>query len=199
LTKLNDFRQEEPILRVAVERAMKAADVMTRNVVAVAVDAPLIEAMRLMLQNRISGLPVLGHGGELVGVITESDLLRLDGGGARSPRPHWIELLIEPEHLPKDYASYHGRKVSEVMTASPVTIAQDAPLDEALRLMEVHRIKRLLVVRSGALVGVISRADLLHALSRAVREAGELAQSSERSRVHAARLESQLWMRGIKP
>jgi len=128
-----------------------------------------------------------------------TNLLRLDGGSVRSPRPHWIELLIEPEHLPKDYASYHGRKVAEAMTASPVTIAEDAPLDEALRLMNLHHIKRLLVVRSGALVGVISRGDLLHALSRAIREAGELAQSSERSRVRAATLESQLWMRGIKP
>jgi CBS domain-containing protein len=106
---------------------MKGTDVMTRDVVSVAVDEPLIEAMRLMLQNRISGLPVLDRGGALVGVVTESDLLRLDGGSVRSPRPHWIELLIEPEHLPKDYASYHGRKVAEAMTASPVTIAEDAP------------------------------------------------------------------------
>ncbi|HLN07615.1 MAG TPA: CBS domain-containing protein [Xanthobacteraceae bacterium] len=178
---------------------MKAADVMTRNVVSVAVDAPLIEAMRLMLKHSISGLPVLDRDGKLVGVITESDLLRLDGGAALSPRPHWIELLMKPERLPRDYATYHGRKVGEAMTADPVTIGEDDSLDGALRLMEIHHIKRLLVVRGGDLVGVISRGDLLRALSRAVREAGELAQRSERSWQRAARLESQLWMRGIKP
>ena len=174
--------------------------VMTRNMVSVAVDAPLIEAMRLMLQKPDQRLPVLGHGGELVGVITESDLLPalMEAASARPQPQHWIELLISRITCPRITPAIIG-EVSEAMTADPVTIAEDDPLDEALRLMEVHHIKRLLVVRNGALVGVISRGDLLHALSRAIREAGELAQSSERSRLRAARLESQLWMRGIKP
>jgi CBS domain-containing protein len=170
---------------------------MTCNVVSVAPDAPLTEAMQLMLHNGISGLPVLDRDGTLVGIITESDFLRLDG--QRSQPPRWIELLFSPEHRPKDCASYQSRKVSEVMTANPVTIGPDVRLDDAQCLMDAHHIKRLLVVRDGALVGVISRADLLHALSRAIRDATEHAHHSERSRQRADRLECQLWMQRIKP
>jgi CBS domain-containing protein len=171
---------------------------MTRKVVSVAPDAPLTEAMQLMLHHSISGLPVLDKGGKLLGVITESDFLRLDGG-QRSQPPRWIELLFSPEHRPRDYASYHVCKVCDVMTANPVTIGPDVKLDDAQRLMDTHHIKRLLVVRDGALVGVISRADLLRALSRAIRDATEQAHHSERSRQRADRLECQLWMQRIKP
>ena len=177
---------------------MRSGDVMTRKVVSVAPDAPLTEAMQLMLHNGISGLPVLDKDGTLVGVITESDFLRLDGG-QRSQPPRWIELLFSPEHRPRDYASYHVCKVCDVMTANPVTIGPDVRLDDAQRLMDAHHIKRLLVVCDGALVGVISRADLLRALSRAIRDATEQAHHSERSRQRADRLECQLWMQRIKP
>jgi CBS-domain-containing membrane protein len=123
-----------------------------------------------MLQNKISGLPVVDGAGLLVGIITEGDFLRRAETGTQRKRPRWLEFLTGPGRLAGEYVRTHGRKVSEIMTPDPVTAAEDTPLDEVVQLMEQHRIKRLPVVRGRAVVGIISRANLLHALASVVRE-----------------------------
>jgi CBS domain-containing protein len=70
---------------------MKAKDVMTRNVISVAPDASILEAVRLMLQNRISGLPVMTKDGRLVGIVTEGDFLRRAETGTEHKHPHWMD------------------------------------------------------------------------------------------------------------
>jgi len=149
---------------------MKTADVMTRKVISVGAEASVLEAIRLMLQNKISGLPVVDGEGLLVGIVTEGDFLRRAETGTQRKRPRWLEFLTGPGRLAGEYVRTHGRKVSEIMTSDPVTIVEDTPLDEVVRLMEQHRIKRLPVVRDRAVVGIISRANLLHALASVVRE-----------------------------
>jgi len=136
----------------------------------------------LMLQNKITrlptdllgsrprGLPVVDGAGLLVGIITEGDFLRRAETGTQRKRPRWLEFLTGPGRLAGEYVRTHGRKVSEIMTPDPVTAAEDTPLDEVVQLMEQHRIKRLPVVRGRAVVGIISRANLLHALASVVRE-----------------------------
>jgi CBS domain-containing protein len=143
---------------------MRARDVMTNPVISIEADAPVMRAVRLMLQNRISGLPVIGAAGELVGMVTEGDFLRRGEIGTRRHRNRWIEFLIGPGRLADEYVHACGRKVDEVMSRNPVTITEDTPLDQAVDLMERHRIKRLPVVRDGALVGILTRANLMHAL-----------------------------------
>jgi CBS-domain-containing membrane protein len=117
-----------------------------------------------MLQNRISGLPVIGPTGELVGMVTEGDFLRRGEIGTQRRRSRWLEFMIGPGRLAEEYVRASGRKVDDVMTRNPVTIAEDTPLDQAVDLMERHRIKRLPVVRDGRLVGIVTRANLMHAL-----------------------------------
>jgi CBS domain-containing protein len=143
---------------------MKARDVMTPRVISIETDAPIMQAVRLMLQNRISGLPVVGRKGELVGMVTEGDFLRRGEIGTQRHRNRWLEFLIGPGRLADEYVHARGRKVEEVMTREPITVSEDAPLDEAVRLMEKHRIKRLPVVRAGALIGIVTRANIMHAL-----------------------------------
>ncbi len=172
---------------------------MTRRVVSIAPDASITEAMRLMLQHEISGLPVIDRTGKLVGIVTEGDFLRRGEPGTGSERPHWIEVLIGPEKLADEYVRRRDRKVSDVMTSDPVTITDGTSIEDAVRLMEGRRIKRLLVTRQGEVVGVISRTDLLRALSRAIRQASNSAMIGERSRSREAQLESQLWMHRIRP
>jgi CBS domain-containing protein len=121
-------------------------------------------AVRLMLQNRISGLPVVGPKGDLVGIVTEGDFLRRGELGTQRHRSRWVEFLIGPGRLATEYVHASGRKVEEVMTVPPVTVDEDTPLEQVADVMERRRIKRLPVLRDGRLVGIITRANLMHAL-----------------------------------
>jgi CBS domain-containing protein len=143
---------------------MRVGDVMTRNVVSIQSDDTILKAARLMLQNRISGLPVLDAEGSLVGMVTEGDFLRRAEIGTDRRRPKWIEFVLGPGRLAAEYTHASGRKVEDVMTEEPVTIGEDVSLATAVELMERMRIKRLPVVRDGKIVGIISRANLVRAL-----------------------------------
>jgi CBS domain-containing protein len=149
---------------------MQVRDVMTRNVIAAKADDSILSAARLMLQNRISGLPVLDASGALVGVVTEGDFLRRGELGTTKRRPKWVEFLLGPGKLAEEYVHQSGRKVSEVMTRDPRTVGEDDTLESVVTQMERHRIKRLPVLRDGRVVGIISRANLLHALASLARE-----------------------------
>ncbi len=144
---------------------MKAVDFMTRNVVSVDADASIAKAIRLMLQNRISGLPVVDSTGGLVGIVTEGDFLRRTETGTEVHRPHWLEFLLGPGRRADDYVRTHARKVREVMTRDVASVTQDTPVDEIVRLMEHRRIKRVPVVQDGKVVGIVSRANLLLVLA----------------------------------
>ena len=141
---------------------MNVADVMTRGVISIAPDDLMRKAAQLMLQYDVSGFPVLDRG-ELVGIITEGDFLRRGEIGTERHRTRWIEILAGPERLAEEYAHAHGRKVGEVMTREVVTVAEDASLEEAVRLMERYHIKRLPVVKSDTMVGILSRGNLVRA------------------------------------
>ena len=150
---------------------MQVRDVMTRNVISVKADEFILSAARLMLQNRISGLPVLDASGGLVGIVTEGDFLRRGELGTTKRRPRWVEFLLGPGKLAEEYVHQSGRKVFDVMTRDPRTVSEDDTLETVVAQMERHRVKRLPVVRQGKLVGIISRANLLHALASLAREA----------------------------
>ncbi|HML14254.1 MAG TPA: CBS domain-containing protein [Xanthobacteraceae bacterium] len=173
---------------------MNAADVMTAHVISVTPDASILECIRLMLQHRISGLPVIDAAGTLVGIVTEGDFLRRVESGTERKRPRWLEFIAGPGRLADEYVHSHGRKVGEVMTPDPMTIAEDTPVEEVVRLMEQRRIKRLPVVRAGKVVGIVSRANLLHALASVGREAAPPSKDDQAIRARClAELAKQPW------
>ncbi len=173
---------------------MKASDVMTRRIVSVTPEATVLEAVRLMLQNHISGLPVIDATGNLIGVVTEGDFLRRAETGTQRKRSRWLELLVGPRALAEEYVHAHGRKVEEVMTADPITISEDTPLEEVVRAMERHRIKRLPVVRGKNVVGIVSRANLMHALASLGRAAPAASNSDTAIRNQILKeLDKQVW------
>ena len=147
---------------------MKASDVMSRNILSVGRDATIAEAIRLMLDNQISSLPVIDAAGRLVGILTEGDLLRRSETGTERHRPRWLEILMGPGRLAGEYVRTHGRKVEEIMTRDLVSVTPDTPLDEIVALMERRRIKRVPVLDGDTPVGIVSRADLLRALARSL-------------------------------
>ncbi len=148
---------------------MRAKDVMTQPVMTVSSQSSILEAVRLMLQNKISGLPVVDKAGELAGILTEGDFLRRTETDTLRRRPRWIEFLLGPGRLAEEYVRTSGRRVDEVMTTEVVSVLEDAPLDEVVTVMERHRIKRVPVVRGKHVVGIVTRANLLHALITAAK------------------------------
>jgi CBS domain-containing protein len=161
---------------------MNAADVMTRNILSVRPDAAIAEAIKLMLDNRISGLPVIDEAGRLVGILTEGDLLRRGETATERHRPRWLEILMGPGRLAEEYVRTHGRKIGEVMTRDPVCVRPDTALKEIVELMERHRIKRVPVLEGEVMVGILSRADLLRGLAGALEAAPVAATSDEEIR-----------------
>jgi CBS domain-containing protein len=161
---------------------LKASDVMTRDVLTVGPGSSVAQAIRLMLDNGVSGLPVLDHDGKVAGILTEGDLLRRSETGTERHRPRWLEILMGPGRMAGEYVRTHGRKVQEIMTRDLVSVTEDTPLDKIVELMERHRIKRLPVLSGGTLVGVVSRADLLRALVLALDEQRAGVQSDDEIR-----------------
>jgi CBS domain-containing protein len=149
---------------------MRVKDVMTPNVICIGADEPILKAARLMLQNRISGLPVIDKDGELVGIVTEGDFLRRSELGTQRQRPKWLEFIIGPGRLAQEYTHSSGRKVEDIMTPEPRTIAEDETLEAVVDAMERHHVKRLPVTCGGRVVGIISRANLMHALASLSRD-----------------------------
>lgn len=173
---------------------MKAADVMTHDVKVIESDASVAKAVRLMLNNGFSGLPVVDAQGKLVGMLTEGDLLRRTETGTEKRRPRWLEFLAGPGRLAEEYARTHARRVDDVMTADVTSVGEETPVEQIVQIMERRRIKRVPVVRGGKVVGIVSRANLLRALARLWREPepASIDDGALRERI-LAELEKQGW------
>jgi len=124
-------------------------------------ETPLVQAIRLMTRYKVSGVPVVGPGGHVVGILTEGDLLRRAEIGTAEKPASWLKSFFLAGRAAEDYVLTHGRRVSEVMTADVVTVTSDTPLADAIQLMLRHHVKRLPVVYNGHLRGIISRADVV--------------------------------------
>jgi CBS domain-containing protein len=148
---------------------MKVADVMTHQVITVAPDASIFHAIRLMLQNKISGLPVVDAKGQLVGIVTEGDFIRRVENDTERRRSSWLQFLMSSGDLADDYVRSHGRKVEDVMSRKLQTASEQATLEEIVRTMERAKVKRVPILRGGKLVGIITRANLTRALASAAR------------------------------
>lgn len=150
---------------------MQAQDIMTKSVISIGPDDTVVRAVRMMLQNRISGLPVIDSAGRLVGMVTEGDFLRRVETATERKRPRWLEFLAGGGQLANEYVRTHARRVSDVMTTDPVSVTEDTPLEDVVTLMEKRRIKRVPIVKDGKVIGIVSRANLLHALASVAGEA----------------------------
>ena len=170
---------------------MIVADFMTRQVITVAPDSPVLAAAKLMLEYKVSGLPVVDTAGHLVGIVSEHDLLRRRDGGMQ--RPHWLQLMTERPGLASEQSQFQERKVSEVMTPDPLTVAATASLEVACRLIEDRGIKRLPVIQDDRLVGIIARADLVRALAKTMQSAAPVSTPDVSVDERLRELERQIW------
>jgi CBS domain-containing protein len=144
---------------------MNAADMMTSPVVTIGPEASVRDAAWTMLTHRISAVPVLDGQGRLVGILSEGDLLRRSETGTQRRRSWWGMFGVGSEALAAEFVKSHGRKVADVMSRNVITAREDTPAPEVARLMETHGIKRVPIVADGKLLGIVSRADFLTALT----------------------------------
>jgi len=169
---------------------MQAKDIMTKSVISVRQDGKIEDAVRLMLKYHVSALPVVDAGGGLRGLISEGDLMRrvreLDG----PRRSWWLELMGGPGGSAQDFVKAKSQRVDDVMTRDVVTVEEDTSVAAIAGLLEKHRIKRVPVLQADRVVGIVSRANLLHALS-AVPD-GALQKPSEDDRVLRSRIDEAL-------
>jgi CBS domain-containing protein len=149
---------------------MRAHQIMTQPVISVAPETTILEAANTMLERHISGLPVIGKDGRLVGIVSEGDLIRRSEIGTQRRRNRWLQFILGPGIEATEFVRENGSKVAEVMTTAPVTVSEDTTLEEIVRLMEKRGVKRLPVVRDGKVVGIVSRANLLQAVASLARE-----------------------------
>ena len=126
---------------------MRAHQIMTRDVITVGPGTSIVEAAKLMLDNHLSGVPVLDEYGKLTGVVSEGDFLRRSEIGTQRKRPRWLQYFIGPGRAANEFVHASGRKVDEVMTRNPLVVTEDTTLEEIVRLMEKNHVKRLPVMR----------------------------------------------------
>lgn len=145
---------------------MRVSEVMHGEVVTVTPDALIRDAVCLMLERRISGLPVADDSGAAVGIVTEGDLLRRAELGTEKRTPAWRGWLGASGSEAINYVRSHAQRVGEVMTVPLIGVTPDTELTEVVALMEARRIRRIPVLENGRVTGIVTRADLLRQLQR---------------------------------
>jgi CBS domain-containing protein len=150
---------------------MNVSDIMRRSFATIRPDAPLLDAAHLLLETNQRGLPVIDREGMLVGVISEGDFLHRTELGISPPPGNFLEELLGIEEDTPARRRMRARLVRETMTRDPVSVDDEASLDEVVALMDVRHIAQLPVVCGGSVVGVVSRVELLAAVARALSSA----------------------------
>lgn len=149
-------------------KPLKAADFMTRDVIAVRPDTPAREIAALLLKRGISAVPVVDDAGTPVGMVSEGDLLPRDESAREARHDWWLRLLAEGEELSPSFLSYveHREQTARQIMSSPVvTVPITADIVEVAEVLITNRIKRAPVLDNGLIVGIISRADLVKAVA----------------------------------
>jgi len=141
---------------------MKAADIMTRQVVTARPDAAVSEIARLMLTHHIGAIPVVDDEARVVGIVSDHDLLRHPPSD--SPRAWWLRLFDENAVCLEDIATARHLKVADVMQRRVRTVSDTTPIGVLGSLMRRRKLKHVPVLHRGKLVGIVSRSDLLDAL-----------------------------------
>jgi CBS-domain-containing membrane protein len=144
---------------------MNAADVMTTCVISVFADTSVREVARILHGNRISAVPVVDASGHVVGMVSEGDLIRRGRSGADGGGSWWLASFADVQPARPDAGPTPGLAAGDVMTREVHRVREDTPLQEIATLLEHHRIKRVPVEHDGKLVGLVSRANLIHGLA----------------------------------
>lgn len=147
---------------------MEARDLMVFPVICVGLDATVRDVAQLLVEKRISAVPVLDGNGKVVGIITEGDLLRRVESGTKNRYSWWVHMLAGNRAVAADYVKSHGVKVRDVMTRDVVTARPETQIYDIAGLIEEKHVKRIPILDAdGALVGIISRSNIVQLVAGA--------------------------------
>jgi CBS domain-containing protein len=173
---------------------MQARDIMTAKVITITEDASVSDVANLLLEHRISALPVIDAAGKLLGIVSEGDLMHRAEAGTGRRRSWWLSLFTDANASAAQFVKEHSRQVADIMTRNVVTANPDTPIAEIAELLESKRIKRVPIVADGKLVGIVSRANLIRALTSSPKPAEGLKATDNDIRHNImARLKSEPW------
>ncbi|MBW4673743.1 MAG: CBS domain-containing protein [Desmonostoc geniculatum HA4340-LM1] len=145
------------------------ADVMSRDPIVVRAETPLKEAIQILAERHISGLPVVDDGGNLVGIISETDLMWQETGVTPPAYIMFLDSVIylkNPATYERDLHKALGQTVGEVMSKNPISISPDKTLREAATVMHDRSVHRLPVLDStGQVIGILTRGDIIRAMA----------------------------------
>jgi len=165
---------------------MKAQDAMTKDVVTVGPQATVVEIAKLLVQNRISAVPVVSADNRLVGIVSQTDLGHRSETGTEKKRKWWLDVFADSDTKAREYIKSHGLKAEDVMSRVVVTVSKDAELAEVADALDTHRIRQVPVTDGGKLVGMISRSDL-------VRKLAEVKIGTPAARSESGALQKAIW------
>jgi CBS domain-containing protein len=176
---------------------MKASDIMVSEVITARPTSNVGDVAELLLAHRISAVPVVNDRGELVGIVSEGDLIRRSESDTGHERSWWLKLLMGRELLAAEYLREHSRKAADVMTRDVITADPDMLVADIATLLERHRIKRVPIVHDRKVVGIVSRANLIQTLATCGRKAlsaRPVGDAELREKI-VSRLKSEPWVR----
>ncbi|MDB9373994.1 CBS domain-containing protein [Nodularia sphaerocarpa] len=144
-------------------------DIMTRDPIVLRTETPLKEAIQILAEKRISGIPVVDDVGKLVGIISETDLMWQETGVTPPAYIMFLDSVIylqNPGTYERELHKVLGQTVGEVMSKNPITISPEKTVKEAAQLMQDHNIHRLPVIDSASqVVGILTRGDIVRAMA----------------------------------
>jgi len=160
---------------------MRAADVMTSEVITAGEDASVQEAAKLMVEHGISAVPVVDREGRMVGMVSEGDLLHRAETGTERRHSWWLEIVASTNQLAGEYVKSHSGSVKDIVTRDVISVTEETTVADIAILLETNRIKRVPVLRDGRLVGIVSRANLVRALAMTINERPSGAEADDRA------------------
>lgn len=149
---------------------MRARDIMVKPVLTAKPSTTVAELAKMLSDNRISGVPVVDDSGAVVGIVSETDLLHRRETGTERRRKWWMRMLLDSDTLARDFVKTHSTKVADIMSPFVVTVSADAKLRHVADVLESSEIKRVPVMENGKLAGMITRGDLVRALTQRERQ-----------------------------
>lgn len=147
---------------------LHARDIMTRNPITITPDAPIIDAVKILLDKHFNGLPVVDAEGKLVGVLCQSDLVaqqqKLDVPSFFTILDGYVALPGQWKKAEQSFLKMNALTVGDAMSATPVTASPDTPIEDLASLMVKAKFYSLPVVENGRVIGIIGKEDILRTL-----------------------------------